>query len=50
MTYDEEFDNAKSIIKRSRDLTKMMMTEHFIAPPPIDEDEHVNVASAQPTH
>jgi malate dehydrogenase (oxaloacetate-decarboxylating) len=38
-TYDEEFVNAKQIIKRSRDLTRMMMEERFIASPPVDEDE-----------
>jgi malate dehydrogenase (oxaloacetate-decarboxylating) len=37
-TYEAEFENAKSIIKRSRDLTKMMMEQNFILEPPPDED------------
>jgi malate dehydrogenase (oxaloacetate-decarboxylating) len=40
-TYEEEFERASTIIKRSRNLTQMMMEEHFIAePPPDDEDQH----------
>jgi malate dehydrogenase (oxaloacetate-decarboxylating) len=39
-TYDEEFERASAIIKRSRSLTQMMMEEHFIAEPPPDEDKH----------
>ena len=39
-TYEAELENAKRIIKRSRDLTKMMMEEHFIAEPPLDDDTH----------
>jgi malate dehydrogenase (oxaloacetate-decarboxylating) len=35
-TYEEEFENAKKIIKRSRDLTHMMMKEGFIPEPPED--------------
>ena len=51
MTYEEEFENARRIIKRSRDLTNMMMEEHFIADPPADESEHsVDMASAQSAH
>jgi malate dehydrogenase (oxaloacetate-decarboxylating) len=46
MTYEEEFENAKSIISRSRNLTRMMMEEHFIAAPPVDEDESQLIASA----
>ncbi|MCQ3935683.1 MAG: malate dehydrogenase [Chloroflexi bacterium] len=38
-TYDEEFALASRIIKRSRDLTRMMMEERFIAEPPPDEDQ-----------
>ena len=38
-TYDEEFRRASRIIKRSRDLTRVMMEEHFIAEPPPDEGE-----------
>ncbi len=48
-TYEDEFMNAKQIIKRSRDLTKMMMDEHFIASPPMEEDElQADLAPAQP--
>jgi malate dehydrogenase (oxaloacetate-decarboxylating) len=32
MTYDEELKNAEQIIRRSRNLTAMMMDEGFIAP------------------
>ena len=50
-TYENEFENAKRIIKRSRDLTNMMMEEHFIADPPADEDERsIDLAAAQPVH
>ena len=36
MTYDELFAHARKIIKRSRDLTHMMMEENFIAEAPAD--------------
>jgi len=36
MGYDELFNNAVSIIKRSRDLTHMMMEENFILKAPED--------------
>ena len=39
MTYQEELDNAMKIIRRSRELTKMMMEEDFIPEPPADENE-----------
>jgi malate dehydrogenase (oxaloacetate-decarboxylating) len=39
-TYEAEFENATQIIKRSRDLTTMMMEKHFIAEPPPDDGEH----------
>jgi malate dehydrogenase (oxaloacetate-decarboxylating) len=39
-TYEEEFERASRIIKRSRSLTQMMMEENFIAAPPPDEDPH----------
>jgi malate dehydrogenase (oxaloacetate-decarboxylating) len=39
-TYEEELARAKQIIKRSRDLTQMMMKEGFIAEPPEGGDEH----------
>jgi len=38
-TYEQEIQRASKIIKRSRDLTRMMMEEHFIAEPPPDEGE-----------
>jgi malate dehydrogenase (oxaloacetate-decarboxylating) len=34
MSYDELFHNATTIIKRSRDLTQMMMEQGFIAEAP----------------
>jgi malate dehydrogenase (oxaloacetate-decarboxylating) len=36
MSYDELFNNARLIIKRSRDLTQMMMRENFIPEAPED--------------
>ena len=39
-TYEAEFKNATNIIKRSRDLTGMMMKENFILEPPPDDGEH----------
>jgi malate dehydrogenase (oxaloacetate-decarboxylating) len=36
LSYDELLQNAKEIIKRSRDLTHMMMKENFIAEAPAD--------------
>ena len=39
-TYEEEFQRAAKIIKRSRDMTKRMMEEGFIAEPPPDEGSH----------
>jgi malate dehydrogenase (oxaloacetate-decarboxylating) len=36
-TYDQEFQRASRIIKRSRDMTKRMMEEGFIAEPPEDD-------------
>ncbi|MDP2777874.1 MAG: NADP-dependent malic enzyme [Anaerolineales bacterium] len=36
-TYDQEFQRASRIIKRSRDMTKRMMEEGFIPEPPADE-------------
>jgi malate dehydrogenase (oxaloacetate-decarboxylating) len=35
-TYEDEFKRASTIIKRSRDMTKCMMEEGFIAEPPED--------------
>ena len=35
MSYEEEFQNAMTIIKRSRDLTHMMMKEGFIPEAPV---------------
>ncbi len=39
-TYEAELENAKRIIKRSRDLTGMMMKENFIEEPPQDDGKH----------
>jgi malate dehydrogenase (oxaloacetate-decarboxylating) len=36
MTYEEEYQNASTIIRRSRELTRNMMKEGFIANPPED--------------
>jgi len=36
-SYEEEFKRASTIIKRSRDMTKRMMEEGFIAEPPADD-------------
>jgi len=40
MTYEQEFENATRIIKRSRDLTHMMMERGFIAEAPDDDTQH----------
>jgi malate dehydrogenase (oxaloacetate-decarboxylating) len=34
-TYDELYEGAKAMIKRSRDLTSLMMKEKFIEEPPV---------------
>ena len=34
MTYEEELENAKRIIKASRDQTQLLMDNNFIAKPP----------------
>jgi malate dehydrogenase (oxaloacetate-decarboxylating) len=39
-TYEQEFERASKIIKRSRDMTKRLMDEGFIAAPPPDIDPH----------
>lgn len=39
-TYDQEYQRASQIIKRSRDMTKRMMAEGFIAEPPPDDGTH----------
>jgi malate dehydrogenase (oxaloacetate-decarboxylating) len=36
LTYNEAYDQARKIIKRSRDLTQMMMDKGFIPEPPIE--------------
>ncbi|NMC14241.1 MAG: NADP-dependent malic enzyme [Chloroflexi bacterium] len=36
MTYDEAYSQARAIIKRSRDLTQMMMEKGFIPEPPAE--------------
>ena len=42
-TYEEEFARASKIIKRSRDMTKRMMEEGFIAEPPVDDGDHPEI-------
>ena len=37
MTYEQEFENATKIIRRSRQLTQMMMDQGFIPEAPEDE-------------
>ncbi len=44
-TYEEEFKRASTIIKRSRDMTKRMMEEGFIAEPPADDGDHPEIDS-----
>jgi malate dehydrogenase (oxaloacetate-decarboxylating) len=34
MSYDELYQTAETIIKKSRDETQLFMEEGFIAPPP----------------
>ena len=45
-TFEKELENAKRIIKRSRDLTGMMMREGFIPEAPVDENEYPMDAAA----
>ncbi|MEW6239541.1 MAG: NAD(P)-dependent malic enzyme [Chloroflexota bacterium] len=40
VTYEQEFENATRIIKRSRQLTQTMMEDGFIAEPPDGGDDH----------
>ena len=40
VTYEEELQNAKRIIKRSRDLTQTMMDEGYIPETPHDDADH----------
>ena len=42
-TYEEEFARASKIIKRSRDMTKRMMEEGFIAEPPADNGDNPEI-------
>lgn len=42
-TYEEEFQRAAKIIKRSRDMTKRLMEEGFIPEPPADDGGHPEV-------
>jgi len=42
-TYEEEFKRASTIIKRSRDMTKRMMEEGFIAEPPADDGDQPEI-------
>jgi len=43
VTYEEEFKRASTIIKRSRDMTKRMMEDGFIAEPPADDGDHPEI-------
>ena len=43
VSYEEEFKRASTIIKRSRDMTKRMMEEGFIAEPPADDGDHPEI-------
>jgi malate dehydrogenase (oxaloacetate-decarboxylating) len=45
-TFEKELENAKRIIKRSRDLTGMMMREGFIPEAPAEENEYPMDAAA----
>jgi len=45
-TYEDEFQRASTIIKRSRDMTKQMMMEGFIAEPPKDDNDHPEIDTA----
>ncbi|MEW6027957.1 MAG: NADP-dependent malic enzyme [Chloroflexota bacterium] len=40
VTYEQEFENATRIIKRSRQLTRTMMEDGFIVEPPDGGDDH----------
>jgi malate dehydrogenase (oxaloacetate-decarboxylating) len=42
-TYDQEFQRATKIIKRSRGMTKLLMEEGFITEPPPDDNDHPEV-------
>lgn len=47
-TYEQEFERASKIIKRSRDMTKHLMEEGFIAaPPPGDEPHDVDIETVK---
>lgn len=39
MTYEQELENARRIIKRARDLTHLMMEHGFIEPPPLEDEK-----------
>jgi malate dehydrogenase (oxaloacetate-decarboxylating) len=48
MTYEQEFENATKIIKRSRQLTQMMMDEGFIPEAPEDDtQQHVDIETVK---
>ena len=42
-TYDQEYQRASQIIKRSRDMTKRLMEEGFIAEPPQDDGNNPEI-------
>jgi malate dehydrogenase (oxaloacetate-decarboxylating) len=43
VTYEQEYQKAAAIIKRSRDMTKRMMEEGFIAEPPEDDGNNPEI-------
>jgi malate dehydrogenase (oxaloacetate-decarboxylating) len=43
VTYEQEYQKAATIIKRSRDMTKRMMEEGFIAEPPADDGNNPEI-------
>ena len=42
-TYEEEFQRALTMIKRSRGMTKLLMDEGYIAQPPPDDSDHPEI-------
>lgn len=42
-TYEEEFQRAAKIIKRSRDMTRRMMEDGFIPEPPADDGDNPEI-------
>jgi malate dehydrogenase (oxaloacetate-decarboxylating) len=46
-TYDQELENAKKIISRSRKLTQQMMKDGYIAPPPEGDSPEVDIETVK---